>query len=138
MKLIPLSRGLFAKVSDRDYARLSKHKWSVHPSGRQGKLYAARAYKGGKILMHHEVKSHRKNMDLDHQNNDGLDNRRSNLRYKTRSQNCHAARADNHPMQGIYPRRNKFLAKVCVNYIQHSRSFDTIEEAQAWRRSMKP
>lgn len=139
MKLIPLSRGLFAKVSNRDYKFLMQWKWSVHVSGRQGKLYAGRG-RGTKdsprILMHRVILP--TDLDVDHKNNDGLDNRRKNLRARTRSQNCHGARSDNHSMQGIRKRGKRYKASVMVDYVRYHKTFDDPIAAQAWRRSMKP
>jgi hypothetical protein len=97
MKTIPLTRGYVAKVDDADYYRcIARGKWCAHTNGRN--VYAERKIskknsKGGRqtvekmhsfiLNTHHQV---------DHRNNDGLDNRRKNLRKATTSQNQHNAR----------------------------------------------
>lgn len=141
MKLIPLTRGLFAKVSNKDYKQLSEHKWYAYRSGRSNPplYYAGRWGPGGtKIIMHREILNARPGMDVDHRDGNTLNNQRSNLKEKTRSQNCHGYRRSDHPMTGIRKQGARFLANVCIDYKRHFKTFDTPEEAQAWRRSMKP
>lgn len=74
MKLIPLTRGLFAKVDDADFGWLSKRKWYAQRSA-AGRFYAAR---GHGTLMHREILPGAS--EIDHINQDKLDNRRDNLR----------------------------------------------------------
>src|SRR5262245_9661402 len=46
MKLVPLSRGLFAQVDDDDYDRVISKKWSARPaSKRQTMMYAVTNFK---------------------------------------------------------------------------------------------
>lgn len=88
---IPLTKGKFAIVDPEDYKRLAKYKWhlSISPTS----SYAARWQRrqpGGlrkKIWMHREVIDIPKHMLCDHKNGNGLDNRRTNLRPATVSQN---------------------------------------------------
>lgn len=92
MKKIELSKGLFAKVSDQDYARLSKMNWCASYNGRRDKVYARNEKRiNGKIkrtYMHRLIKGvSSKNLLVDHKNGDTLDNRRSNLRKATPKQN---------------------------------------------------
>lgn len=89
---IPLSKGYVALVDDEDYERLAAHKWHAEVA-RTGIVYATRngPRVGGKrtpIKMHRVVAATPPGMDTDHINRNGLDNRRSNLRVATRSQNC--------------------------------------------------
>jgi hypothetical protein len=91
MKLIPLTRGKFAKVDDIDYEHLMQWKWHWGNPG-----YAVRTiYKGrvnGKyvyqiISMHREVAKAVKGEVVDHKDRDGLNNCRQNLRRGTQRQN---------------------------------------------------
>lgn len=87
MKTIPLTKGLHAIVDDEDYDELSKHRW--HVAAHQ---YAARHTRNanGKrvyVLMHREIVNAPVGVEVDHENANGLDNRRQNLRIATHRQN---------------------------------------------------
>lgn len=87
---VPVGRdGLFALVDDEDFALVSRYKWYVSTEG-----YAVHSvWDKGKC---YTLKMHRLILGLgpgdpcqaDHANHDGLDNRRSNLRLATISQNA--------------------------------------------------
>lgn len=81
---IPLSRGLFAIVDDEDYEALSKFKWHAAVRNKGLGHYARRSAigKDGKsrtIRMHRQIMGFHLPM-IDHENGNGLDNRRENLR----------------------------------------------------------
>lgn len=111
MMLIPLTRGLFAKVDDADFEWLSVFKWYAQPtksklqlSGgiQQQRFYAARRVSKTRLaLMHREIAKTAKGKKTDHRNGRTLDNRRSNLRHATDGQN-----ASNQQIQ-----RNKKLSR---------------------------
>ena len=89
MKRIPLSQGKFAIVDDEDFEELSKFKWFVG-----GTEYAARnIHTPGRspsaVLMHRVIAKTPHGMYTDHVNRDKLDNRRSNLRVCTQSENMY-------------------------------------------------
>lgn len=90
MKKINLMLGRFALVDNSDYEKVSKFKWYADKGSR---TYYAKMVGGGK-RMHRFILGLRKNsrLEVDHINNDGLDNRRSNLRLCNRSQNLQNAR----------------------------------------------
>lgn len=95
MKLIPLTKGRFAKVDDEDYEYLNQFKWQSHD-----KKYpcAARntsaketgsAYIRKTILMHRVImKVSDNSLCVDHINHDRLDNQKHNLRVCTKRENC--------------------------------------------------
>lgn len=99
VKLIPLSRGFVAMVSDEDFERVSKFKWTAHHKSRGGsKLYATRKSKKGEpgwtdrasrceISMHRFIMDPPEGMVVDHINGDTLDNRRENLEVVTPQEN---------------------------------------------------
>jgi hypothetical protein len=104
MKEIRLTKGKFALVSDRDYKQLSKFKWYAQTGGRKDILYAARRItvngKSGILYMHREILKPSLGLIVDHANRDTLDNRRSNIRTCTRSNNACNTRLHQHNTSG--------------------------------------
>lgn len=96
-RTVPLSRGYVALVDDEDYEWLSAFKWCFRGSAKEPDYgYAVRGwrytdaegnsrYKG--VAMHREIMGADGKERVDHVNGDRLDNRRSNLRLATDSQN---------------------------------------------------
>jgi hypothetical protein len=95
MKLIPLGlnarkhKGYFAKVDDEDYEELMKYRWSARYDKKAKCFYAFRSCKGSRtaLSMHRVIAEAPRDMQVDHINHDTLDNRRSNLRLCSPSQN---------------------------------------------------
>lgn len=86
IKLIPLTRGLFAKVDADDYEKFSKFKWNAggYPYYRARRV----VWKTRKaLLLHREIMSCPDGMVVDHINHDTLDNRKCNLRICKSSEN---------------------------------------------------
>jgi hypothetical protein len=116
---IKLTQGKFAIVDPEDYVWLSQYKWYARKSGQV--YYAGRSFNiSGKkfnpqmhrLIMEHVIASEAKqsknavrttqyavrnklpdNLLIDHINNNGLDNRKINLRIVTQRQNCWNSRA---------------------------------------------
>jgi hypothetical protein len=86
VKHIELTRGMVAIVDDDDFNVIAGFKWRTI-SGRTT-CYAGRMCEtSGRLLMTHNVILGRvEGKEVDHKNLNGLDNRRENLRYATRSQ----------------------------------------------------
>lgn len=82
VKRIELTQGLFAVVDSEDYDWLSQYRWQKH-----GLFYAVGYVDGKSVLMHRFIMGAKKGQQVDHINGDKLDNRRSNLRFCTDSQN---------------------------------------------------
>lgn len=85
--LIPLSRGLNAMVDEADFPLVSRYKWHASPT-HSGLLYAnaCLGISQAKELGRRHIKMHRlllgfPGCHIDHKNGNGLDNRRSNLRF---------------------------------------------------------
>lgn len=89
MKLIKLTKNMFAKVDDLDYNELNQHKW--YASKGWNTYYAKRdiIINGKKVclLMHREIMNTPKGQETDHVDHDGLNCQRHNLRNCTRNQN---------------------------------------------------
>jgi len=80
---VPVGEGHYALVDRDDLHLVEGHTWSLL-RGHTGKLYA---YASGTVYMHRLIAQTPAGMETDHINGDGLDNRRSNLRHATASQN---------------------------------------------------
>lgn len=95
MKLLPLTQGKHAIVDDSVFYRVSRWKWTACFKPRkhsEGVWYAYRRnYDDLKRpvteYLHHHVLPKRKGWDVDHKDRNGLDCRRRNLRYLSRSLN---------------------------------------------------
>lgn len=84
--VIPLTQGKVAIVDLEDYDRLSQFKWHAF-KGRSG-WYARRGLNDRTWeWMHRFLAGAVKGQKVDHQNGDGLDNRRDNLRFTTNTLN---------------------------------------------------
>jgi hypothetical protein len=134
-KTIKLSNGLHTLVDDDMYEYLANWNWNFD----RGYVRRWSTNDEGKrqmIHMHRVVLSPKEGFDIDHINGDGLDNRRRNLRYATRSQN-NMNRFARHitkysPYKGVcwrpIPRRWKSYIKINKKQI-HLGYFSTAEEA---------
>jgi HNH endonuclease/AP2 domain len=81
MKLIPLSKGKFAKCDDENYELVSHHRWYENEG------YAITYQKGKRIRMHRLIMNAPDGVDVDHRDHDKLNNQKSNLRLCTLTQN---------------------------------------------------
>ena len=91
---IPLTRGYEAVIDAADAPLVGGFTWSALVTPRS--VYAYRTdCSGGKqrgVLMHRLLMGDPAGAEVDHQNGDGLLNRRNNLRTATKQQNQHNAR----------------------------------------------
>lgn len=85
-KLVPLTQGKFAIVSDEDWWNLMRQKWCAKQNP-DGRWYACGEVDGKFILMHRYIMKAPPDKDVDHINNDGINNARYNLRVVSRSAN---------------------------------------------------
>jgi hypothetical protein len=118
------SEGKFTIVDPDIYYRLNSFDWLC--SGRDDNLYAARVIRTptgrlNTILMHKEILKAPPGLLVDHRNTDSLDNRRSNLRLATHSQNSCNSRRDKSNTYSRYrgvsfsKRKGKWFAAIRVN-----------------------
>lgn len=93
MRIIPLTQGLEARVSDEDYEFLSLFKWYARKSSSQyihavTTIWDKEAKKILKVRLHHMIAGYPgKGFVVDHIDGDTLNNCRDNLRLCTPSQN---------------------------------------------------
>ena len=135
MKRIPLSQGQYAIVDDKVYVKLSKYKWYALWYKHTQSYYAVRNIRipNGKRTtecMHRRILGlkHGDNRQGDHIDHNTLDNRRSNIRIVTPSEN----HQNNRRAKGYTKRGSKYAAKIGVNgksiYLGR---FNTSSEARA-------
>jgi len=126
---------MYALVDDEDYIKVKAFNWLIHGTTKSRTLYAYRYKKDKKIFfMHHAIMGTPPNgMEIDHINRNGLDNRKSNLRFATRSDNLVNRIYDNKTgFRGVSKDKNGkgFNAQISKNkkyyYLGY---FDTAEEA---------
>jgi hypothetical protein len=130
----PLTRGFVALVSPEDADHLASVVWTAHrnPAGR---FYAKRGTKEGTIYLHRQILGNVPD-EVDHRSLDGLDNRRSNIRPATKSQNAANRGAGIIGYRGVQ-REKRPLAKpwrAALNHkakTYHLGRFATAEEAAA-------
>ena len=120
-------------VDKEDQDLLDNYKWHVHKSN-------SKEYLISKLGRLHRVIMTRVLGDIggqpvDHINGDTYDNRRSNLRLCTSSQNnCNKKlRSDSGTgFKWVTKDRNKYRADVCLEDKRYRKSFDNPEDAYRW------
>ena len=90
--LVPLTRGLYAKIDADDYAIIAPYRWfaeNVNPRNESPLTYARTNRSGGKkMYLHRLLMGAQKGVQIDHVRiEDTLDCRRSNLRVASHGQN---------------------------------------------------
>lgn len=140
---IPLTKGYVALVDPID-ADLAKYKWRPLPSRSDANLvYAQRSFKrNGKevhVLMHREIMGRMTGAQLsranevDHWDNNPLNNCRGNLRIASHSDNQHnSPRPSNNTSgyKGVYKRGKKWVAQIKTSEKKlYLGSFATPQEA---------
>lgn len=132
---IPLSQGCWAIIDVADLPLVAAHVWTVMHVGRTS--YARRCVKGKTILLHRVIFGADESVRVDHEDGDGLNCRRSNMRPATYAQNnCNTRlRSDNKAgFKGVrkHSQCNKFQASICTNGVRtYLGLFSTAEEAHA-------
>lgn len=145
-RLIPLSQGQFSIVEEADYEWLMAWKWAAQFCKKMNSYYACRneSHENGtkdNVRMHRLVLGvSDPKLHVDHiKPGNTLDNRRSNLREATASQNnCNAklSKANTSGFKGVwfYKRTGKWHAGITINRQKVSLGyFDTPEEASVVR-----
>jgi len=139
MKMIPLTRGLFAMVDDDDYDRLMLNKW--YAAKQPKTFYAARTIvvdgKKTNIWMHREINETPDGLFTDHKDGDGLNNQKANLRSVTHQDNmvnCARHKIGSSRYRGVswHISNRAWIAQITINRRNiYVGSFPTEDEARA-------
>ena len=123
MKEISLTQDKVALVDDEDFDKLNQFKWCANKIG--NRYYAVRGSQVNKksksILMHREIMNTPKYLQVDHKDNDSLNNQKDNLRVCTNQQNNqnkkHSYKNNKCKIKGVCWDRNnkKFIAQIMIN-----------------------
>jgi hypothetical protein len=143
MKKIKLTQNKFALVDDEDYEKLNQYSWYAE-KGRYT-YYAARTDKlKKKIRIHRFIMNPTSNLQIDHINGNGLDNRKENLRICTHQQNQYNKKLSKNNSSGIKgvhwdKSRNKWRAKIKINNKEKylGRFKDRIEAKEVYTKFAK-
>jgi hypothetical protein len=89
---IPLTKGRYAIVDIEDFERVNQFSWYIRRSNRSNTYYAGRTvvvsrYRRKIVSMHRFILDAPRDLQVDHINGDGFDNRRANLRLATGFEN---------------------------------------------------
>jgi len=141
-RLIPLTRGQFAVVDAKDYPVLSQYTWFVE--GTDKNYYAVRKENGKSIKMHRQITNAPDHLVVDHIDHNGLNNRNTNLRNATFTQNCQNQRRLSHKTskyKGVYWNKGskKWAAQITSNKKTYRLGYFTneTEAARAYDRAAK-
>jgi hypothetical protein len=106
MKEIQLTQGKVALVDDEDYEYLNQWKWCAR-KGKLGTFYAKRTVRNNITNTYKTIYMHRIILNItnrfiyvDHENHDGLDNQKSNIKACTPKENANNNRK--HPLKIPY------------------------------------
>lgn len=110
MKKIKLSKGMFALIDDEDFDSVNSQTWCYDKFS--GSEYASTKFKGKTLRMHQLIMGKIDGFVIDHIDGNGLNNRRENLRFVSKSINgLNRKKSKNY----YYDKRKKqFICRVCV------------------------
>jgi hypothetical protein len=137
VRLIPLTQNKFSVVDDWDYYWLSQWKWHAHKNSRSNTYYAERriGHRGPIIGMHRQIMGFPEGYLVDHIDQDGLNNQRTNLRNTTvakNNMNRGIGRRNTSGFKGVTKSGNRWTASITVDRRTiYLGTFDTPFEASA-------
>lgn len=136
-----------ALIDSADLELVSGYAWRATRHRRTGKVYITSSCGRRQIFLHRLIANTPDGLDTDHANNNSLDNRRSNLRPATRSQNnsnrekqaTHAGKPTTSRFKGVHWDREKRCWRAAIRVNKRlqglGRFDDEIEAARAYDRA---
>ena len=127
-------------VDDKDYETLSHHKWYLLNS--KNKKYAITSIDSLTKLMHRIIMKEPKDLQIDHIDGNGLNNKKENLRIVTSSQNnMNRSKFKNSisKFKGVQFENNKWRSRIRLNKkLYHLGMFENeIDAAKAYNKAAK-
>jgi hypothetical protein len=129
---VPLTKGYEAVIDASDAHLVNKWNWCAlvtkRKDGSVRSVYAARKERSSgmptTILMHRVISKDQNGIDIDHIDCNGLNNRKSNLRKATKSQNQHNQRISGANKSGVkgvrwHKASQKWVAQIECNGRRH-------------------
>lgn len=124
---ISLTQGFSSFIDEADLPRVSAYSWRVLRLREKNgeRLYAhtsVRESLGQRgLYLHRFIISAPPGILVDHRNGDGLDNRRSNVRLASHSQNGQNSRRSHRGFRGVYwsARKSRFICGIQVERKKH-------------------
>ena len=130
MKLIPLTQGLFAQVDDKDYDKLIERSWYALKAGNTYYASSRKKDTDGNyktIYLHREIMDTPRGMQCDHQDHNGLNCQRFNLRNCSKKQNSYnmkvSGKTGYHGVTYIY---SKHKHKPTTQYIMAQITYEGV------------
>jgi len=115
---IPLTNGGVALVDDQDADLVSQFNW--HKAKKHGQSYYVIRNQHPQVSMHIAILGKLNGYEIDHEDGDGLNNQRSNLRWSTHQQNmCNLPlnSKNRSGIKGVYwnKRKLRWIARIKVS-----------------------
>lgn len=125
----PSRPGAIAIIDDEDFEQIAKYKWHIRIDG-----YVARRRRASEPGTHRYITLHKFLLgaagEVDHINNDKLDNRKENLRLCTRAENCRNSRGwSKTGYKGVTKVGSRYRATIMVNGQAHRLGMHSTPEA---------
>lgn len=136
---IPLTQGQFATIDDEDADLILKYSWRICYCKRKKITYAVSGQYSKEcpiLRMHRVILNAPKGVEVDHENRNGLDNRKQNLRLANPSQNHYNSKTPSSNKSGVkgvdwHKASSKWRAQIVVNKsILYLGVFSDIEDAK--------
>jgi hypothetical protein len=129
MRKIPLTQGKFALVDDEDYGYLIQWRWQYYLTKGSSTGYASRGVQKDNvrkiIKMHRVILREINDLHIDHINGNGLDNRKSNLRYATRAQNRSNSMSNNkNGFKGVTKKIGRVSKPYCAQIRSNGKQYN--------------
>jgi hypothetical protein len=118
-KIIKISNKYETIVDDDDYEKLIQYKWRHFYNKNTGNVYVIGKVNERNIGMHRFIMNAPSNLQVDRINHNVLDNRKTNLRLCTASQNAQNTKIRKHTSKykGVYfdKQKQKWRSRIMIN-----------------------